>query len=96
MAERIPVFFKFERTVAHAVCELAHFFEETDGAIHVSDLPQSATYRIIDPPEEVLAIVLPPKVEAEEIEAAAEEAAAPEAAEAPAAAAEPASAEEST
>jgi large subunit ribosomal protein L25 len=69
---------------------------ELHGAIHVSDLPQSATYRIIDPPEDVLAIVLPPKVEAEEIEAAAEEAAAPEAAEAPAAAAEPASAEEST
>ena len=69
---------------------------ELHGAIHVSDLPQSSTYKIIDPPDEVLAIVLPPKVEAEEIEVAAEEAAAPEAAEAPAAAGEPASAEEST
>ena len=69
---------------------------ELHGAIHISDLPQMAAYKLIDPPEEVLAIVLPPKVEAEEIEAAAEEAAAPEAAEAPAAAAEPASAEEST
>ena len=66
------------------------------GAIHVSDLPQSASYKIIDPPEEVLAIVLPPKVEVEEIEAAPEEAAPPEAAEAPAAAGEPASEEEST
>ena len=66
------------------------------GAIHVSDLPQSATYKIIDPSDEVLAIVLPPKVEVEEIEAAAEEAAAPEAAEAPAAAGEPASEAEST
>ena len=59
---------------------------ELHGAIHVSDLPQSAAYRIVDPPEEVLAIVLPPKVEVEELEAAAEEAAA---AEAPEAAAEP-------
>jgi large subunit ribosomal protein L25 len=68
------------------------------GAIHVSDLPQSGSYRIVDPPEEVLAIVLPPKVEVEEIEAAAEEAAAAEAAaaEAPAAPGEPASGEEST
>jgi large subunit ribosomal protein L25 len=66
------------------------------GAIHVSDLPQSSSYKIIDPPEEVLAIVLPPKVEVEEIEAAPEEAAPPEAAEAPAAAGEPASGEEST
>src|SRR5919199_6300871 len=60
---------------------------ELHGAIHVSDLPQSSTYKIIDPPDEVLAIVLPPKVEVEEIE----EAAVPEAAEAPAAAGEPAS-----
>jgi len=66
------------------------------GAIHVGDLPESPTYRIVDPPEEVLAIVLPPKVEVEELEVAPEEAAAPEAAEAPAAASEPASAEEST
>ena len=65
---------------------------ELHGAIHVSDLPQSSTYKIIDPPDEVLAIVLPPKVEVEEIE----EAAVPEAAEAPAAAGEPASEPEAT
>jgi large subunit ribosomal protein L25 len=52
--------------------------EELHGAIHISDLPKSPTYRIIDPPEEVLAIVLPPKVEVEEVEAAAEEEAAAE------------------
>ena len=68
---------------------------ELHGAIHVSDLPPSAAYRIVDPPEEVLAIVLPPKVEAEELEAAAEEAAA-EAAEAPAAPGEAAGEQEST
>ena len=68
---------------------------ELHGAIHVSDLPLSAAYRIVDPPEEVLAIVLPPKVEAEELEAAAEEAAA-EAAEAPAASGEAAGEQEST
>ena len=68
---------------------------ELHGAIHVSDLPPSAAYRIVDPPEEVLAIVLPPKVEAEELEAAAEEAAA-EAAEAPAASGEAAGEQEST
>ena len=43
------------------------------GAIHVSDLPSSGMYTILDPPEEVLAIVLPPKREVEEVEAAAEE-----------------------
>jgi large subunit ribosomal protein L25 len=69
---------------------------ELHGAIHVSDLPQSAAYRIVDPPEEVLAIVLPPKVEVEELEVAAEEAAAPEAAEVPAAPGEPTSDQEST
>jgi large subunit ribosomal protein L25 len=70
---------------------------ELHGAIHVSDLPESPSYRINDPPEEVLAIVLPPKVEVEEVEAVPEEvAAAPEAAGAPAAPAEPATAEEST
>ena len=68
---------------------------ELHGAIHVSDLPLSAAYRIVDPPEEVLAIVLPPKVEVEELEAAAEEAAA-EAAEAPAAPGEAAGEQEST
>jgi large subunit ribosomal protein L25 len=55
---------------------------ELHGAIHVGDLPESATYKIVDAPEEVLAIVLPPKVEVEEVEAAAEAEAAPEAAEA--------------
>ncbi|MBV9595839.1 MAG: 50S ribosomal protein L25 [Chloroflexi bacterium] len=49
---------------------------ELHGAIHVSDLPASSTYRILDPAEEVLAIVLPPKREVEEVP---EEAAAPEA-----------------
>jgi large subunit ribosomal protein L25 len=45
---------------------------ELHGAIHISDLPESATYKFLDPPEEVLAMVQPPKVEAEEVEAAAE------------------------
>jgi large subunit ribosomal protein L25 len=70
---------------------------ELHGAIHVSDLPASPTFRIIDPPEEVLAIVLPPKVEVEEVEVVPEEAvAAPEAAAPPAAPAEPPTDEEST
>lgn len=55
--------------------------QELHGAIHVSDLPTAASYKIIDPPDEVLAIVLPPKIE---VEAVPEEAAAPEAAAAPA------------
>ena len=54
------------------------------GAIHVSDLPLVARYKVTDPPEEVLAIVLPPKVE---VEAVPEEVAAP--AEGEAAPAEP-------
>src|SRR5713226_3882377 len=45
---------------------------ELHGAIHISDLPESATYKYLDPPEEVLAMVQPPKGEAEEEEAAAE------------------------
>jgi len=45
---------------------------ELHGAIHISDLPESATYTYLDPPEEVLAMVQPPKGEAEEEEAAAE------------------------
>jgi large subunit ribosomal protein L25 len=49
--------------------------EELHSAIHVSDLPESSTYKFVDPPEEVLAIVLPPKVEVEIEEAPAEEAA---------------------
>ncbi len=54
------------------------------GAIHVSDLPVVARYKVTDPPEEVLAMVQPPKVE---VEAVPEEVAAP--AEAEGAAAEP-------
>ncbi len=52
---------------------------ELNGAIHISDLPESATYKYLDPPEEVLAMVQPPKGEAEEeeAEAAAEGAAEP-------------------
>jgi large subunit ribosomal protein L25 len=45
------------------------------GAIHVGDLPVSGSYRVIEPPEEVLAIVLPPKREVEEVEGAEEGAA---------------------
>src|SRR5712692_2090209 len=55
---------------------------ELHGAIHISDLPESSTYQFLDPPEEVLAMVQPPKGEAEEVEAAegaAEEAAPAEA-----------------
>jgi large subunit ribosomal protein L25 len=51
------------------------------GAIHVSDLLASSTYQIVDPAEEVLAIVLPPKREVEEVEEAAAEEEAAEAAE---------------
>ena len=39
---------------------------ELHGAIKVSDLPSSSTYQVVDPAEEVLAIVLPPKREVEE------------------------------
>ena len=66
--------------------------QELHGAIHVSDLPVEAKYRIIDPPDEVLAIVLPPKIEVEVVPE--EVAAAPEAAAAPAAAEAEAPAEE--
>jgi large subunit ribosomal protein L25 len=55
---------------------------ELHSAIHVSDLAAATTYRVLDPPEEVLAIVLPPAVEAEVEAAAPEEAAAAPAAEA--------------
>jgi large subunit ribosomal protein L25 len=40
---------------------------ELHGAIHVSDLPVSSTYQVLEPAEEVLAIVLPPKREVEEV-----------------------------
>jgi len=52
--------------------------DELHGSILIRDLPEVASYAIVDPPEEVLALVLPPKVEVEEVEAA-EEAAAEEA-----------------
>jgi large subunit ribosomal protein L25 len=52
------------------------------GAIHVSDLTASSTYRIVDPAEEVLAIVLPPKREVEEAAVEEEAAEAAEGAEA--------------
>ena len=53
---------------------------ELHGAIHVSDLPESPNYKIMDAPEEVLAMVEPPKVEVEEVEEAAEVEEAPAAA----------------
>jgi len=43
-------------------------------AIHVSDLQTSSAYTILDSPDEVLAIVLAPKVEVEEVAEAVEEA----------------------
>jgi large subunit ribosomal protein L25 len=54
--------------------------EELHASIKVADLREDSKYRVLDAPEEVLAVVLPPKVEVEELEAA--EAAAEEAAEA--------------
>ena len=54
--------------------------EDLHASIKVADLREDSKYRVLDPPEEVLAVVLPPKVEVEELEAA--EAAAEEAAEA--------------
>ena len=59
---------------------------ELHGAIHVGELPTSSTYTILDSPDEVLAIVQPPKIEVEEVEEAeaAAEAEAEEAAEEPA------------
>jgi len=46
--------------------------DELNAAIHVSDLPPSTRYKIIDAPEEVLAMVQPPKVEVEEVAEAVE------------------------
>lgn len=70
---------------------------ELHGAIHISDLPTAATYSIDDPADEVLAIVLPPKREVEEVveEAVAEETAAAAAEAEPAAEPETAAAEPS-
>jgi large subunit ribosomal protein L25 len=49
--------------------------QELHGAVHVSDLPTSATYSVVDAPEDILAIVQPPAAEEapEEPEAAAAE-----------------------
>jgi len=49
---------------------------EPHGSVKVADLPISRTYTIVDPVDEVLAIVLPPKREVEELEVAPAEAAA--------------------
>ncbi len=54
---------------------------ELHGAIHVSDLPPSSTYQVVEPGEEVLAVVQAPMREAEEgLEEAPEAAAEPQAA----------------
>ena len=50
--------------------------EELHAAIHVSDLSLPSGVTALDPPQEVVAVVLPPKIEREEVEEAAEEAAA--------------------
>jgi large subunit ribosomal protein L25 len=58
---------------------------ELNSAIHISDLPSSPVYQFVDPAEEVLAMVQPPKEEVEELpaeEAPAEEAPAEDSAEA--------------
>src|SRR5919198_287788 len=49
--------------------------EEMHSSIKVTDLPTSSKYRLLDPPDEVVAVVLPPKVEVEEVEVPEEEAA---------------------
>jgi large subunit ribosomal protein L25 len=43
---------------------------ELNGAIHVSDLPESSSYTVVDAPEDVLAMVQPPRVEVEPTEEA--------------------------
>jgi large subunit ribosomal protein L25 len=64
---------------------------ELHGSIHVSDLPTNSAFRVVDPPDEVLAIVLPPKREVEEeVQPEGAEAAAPTAEQAAAETAEPA------
>jgi large subunit ribosomal protein L25 len=45
---------------------------EMNSAIHVSDLNPPTGVRLLDPPEEIVAAVQPPKVEVEELEAAEE------------------------
>jgi large subunit ribosomal protein L25 len=47
--------------------------EELNGSIKVGDLPESPIYKLTDPPDDVLAIVQPPKIEVEEVEVPAEE-----------------------
>jgi large subunit ribosomal protein L25 len=56
--------------------------QEIHASIKVSDLGDDPKYRVLDPPEEVLAVVLPPKI-ALELEAEAAEAEAAAAEEAP-------------
>jgi large subunit ribosomal protein L25 len=56
--------------------------QEIHASIKVSDLSEDPKYRVLDPPEEVLAVVLPPKI-ALELEAEAAEAEAAAAEEAP-------------
>ena len=64
--------------------------EELHASIKVADLGDNPRYRVVDPPDEVLAVVLPPKIALElEAEAAEAEAAAAEAAEAEGAEAQP-------
>ncbi len=46
--------------------------EELNSSIHVSDLPTSPRFKFNDAPDEVLAIVQPPKVEVEEVAEAVE------------------------
>jgi large subunit ribosomal protein L25 len=46
---------------------------ELHGAIHVSDLPESASYKVVDAPDDVLAMVEAPKEEGEAVEGAAEQ-----------------------
>src|SRR5438876_763695 len=74
-AEQRAVFGKHVRRLRRQGIIPANIYGHGDSrAIHVSDLPVVARYKVTDPPEEVLAIVLPPKVE---VEAVPEEVAAP-------------------
>jgi large subunit ribosomal protein L25 len=73
------------RTEVHVTARAAELPEAIDvdlssltelhSAIHVSDLPEAATYKIVDSPENVLALVGAPAVEVEEVEPTAEAAA---------------------
>ena len=50
MAQRVPVFFEFERAVAYAVWNLGVFFEETESAVRVSGLSINAGQLFLDQP----------------------------------------------